>query len=150
MVGGNGQQRTLGMAARFADIWNGVFLSPADYRARSERLGELLRAGGREPDAVKRTMMTALFFGRDLDELDRRLAFRHEEEGFVGLSLAQTVARLREGDRRIVGTPAEVIEQLRAYAAAGVQEMYLQWFDLDDLDGLQAFADNVLPHVRTL
>jgi F420-dependent oxidoreductase-like protein len=148
MVGGNGANRTLRLAARFADIWNGVFLSPDAYRERNERLSELLREQGRAPTDVRRTMMTALHFGRDAAELDRRLSWRDEEEGFKGLSLAQTVAKLREGDRQIAGTPDEVIPQLRAFAAAGVEELFLQWFDLDDLDGLRAFAQAVLPHMK--
>jgi hypothetical protein len=31
--------------------------------------------------------------------------------------------------------------------AAGVEQLMLQWFDLDDRDGLRAFANAVLPQV---
>ncbi|HWQ12604.1 MAG TPA: TIGR03560 family F420-dependent LLM class oxidoreductase [Roseiflexaceae bacterium] len=147
MVGGNGMRRTLRLAARYADVWNGVFLSPAEFRARSAHLNELLAAAGRPASAVRRTLMTALFFGRDEGELDRRLSWRHEEDGFRGKSLAETVAALREGDRRVAGTTDAVVEQLRAYAAAGVEEILLQWFDLDDIDGLRGFAQAVLPRL---
>jgi F420-dependent oxidoreductase-like protein len=150
MVGGNGPQRTLPLTARFADIWNGVFLSPDAFRERNQRLDALLAETGRAPGDVRRTMMTALHFGRDAAELDRRLSWRDEEEGFVGLSVEQTVAKLREGDRQIVGTPDEVLEQMRAYAEAGVEELFLQWFDLDDLDGLRGFAESVLPAATKL
>jgi F420-dependent oxidoreductase-like protein len=147
MVGGNGERRTLPLTARYADIWNGVFLSPADYRTRNERLSALLLEQGRAPGDVRRTMMTAVHFGRDEAELDRRLSWRDEEEGFQGLSLAQTVAKLCEGERQVVGTPQDVIPQLQAYAEAGVEEIFLQWFDLDDLDGLRAFGAAVLGRV---
>jgi hypothetical protein len=36
-------------------------------------------------------------------------------------------------------------EQIRRYGEAGVDELILQWFDLDDLDGLRGFAESVLP-----
>ena len=35
VVGGNGQRRTLPLAARFADEWNGVYLSADGFRERS-------------------------------------------------------------------------------------------------------------------
>jgi hypothetical protein len=37
------------------------------------------------------------------------------------------------------------IEQIKVFEAAGVQELMLQWFDMDDIDGLRAFAESVLP-----
>jgi alkanesulfonate monooxygenase SsuD/methylene tetrahydromethanopterin reductase-like flavin-dependent oxidoreductase (luciferase family) len=40
----------------------------------------------------------------------------------------------------VVGTPDEYREQLAEYATAGVQRIMLQWLDLDDLDGLEALA----------
>ena len=33
MIGGNGPKRTLPLVARYADMWNGVFLSPEGFRA---------------------------------------------------------------------------------------------------------------------
>ena len=40
-----------------------------------------------------------------------------------------------------------LLEQIKAYADAGVEELILQWFDLDDIDGLRAFAKSVLPRL---
>jgi F420-dependent oxidoreductase-like protein len=39
---------------------------------------------------------------------------------------------------------ASIIDQIPAYEEAGVQELMLQWFDLDDIGGLRAFAKKVL------
>jgi alkanesulfonate monooxygenase SsuD/methylene tetrahydromethanopterin reductase-like flavin-dependent oxidoreductase (luciferase family) len=47
----------------------------------------------------------------------------------------------------IAGTPDMVIQQIQTYARAGVEELMLQWFDLDDIDGLRAFATSVVPYV---
>ena len=46
----------------------------------------------------------------------------------------------------ISGTPEVVIEQFEAYAEVGVEELMIQWFNLDDYDGLQLLAEAVLPH----
>ena len=50
----------------------------------------------------------------------------------------------------IVGTAPEIAEQLARLEEAGVQRVMLQWLetdDLDDLDGLEAMAQSVLPQL---
>jgi F420-dependent oxidoreductase-like protein len=142
-IGGNGPKRTLPLVARYADLWNGVFLGPDDFRQRSAALDDLLRAAGRKPGDVKRTMMTGIFFGRDLAALDRQLegerTFRPE---LADLPRDELIARIR-GRNVIVGTPEMVAEQIAAYVNAGVEELMLQWLDQDDIDGLAALAEVV-------
>jgi F420-dependent oxidoreductase-like protein len=131
VIGGNGPERTLPLAARYANEWNGVFLTPAKYSQRSSRLDELLEERGRRPDEVRRSLMTNLVFGRDEAELQRQLEGHSADE-------------LRERGR-VVGTPAEVVDQLNKLADAGVQRIMLQWLALDDLDRLERLAQAVLP-----
>ncbi len=131
VIGGNGPRRTLPLVARYADEWNALFLPAERFAALNARLDALLRAAGREPTAVRRSMMTGLVFGRDQAELARRLAGRASAEDLRARGL-------------IVGTPEQVREQLAALAAAGVQRVMLQWLDLDDLEGLTALAEAVL------
>ena len=145
LIGGNGRKRTLALAARYAHIWNGVFLSPEQFSERSAILDTLLVEAGRKPEDVKRTVMHAVYFGRDTAELDRRLRWRHNREGFAGKTLDETIQEIATKHYDIVGTPDMCIEQIKAFEAAGVQELMLQWFDLDDIDGLRAFAESVLP-----
>jgi F420-dependent oxidoreductase-like protein len=148
MIGGNGPRRTLPLAARYADIWNGVFLSPDAFRERSAALDELLRASGRQPGDVRRTMMSSLFFGRDLAEVERRAGgVRERVTELAGTSTEELIAALREKRNAIIGTPEMIAEQIATYAAAGVEELMLQWFDLEDVEGLRAFAEHVLPLV---
>jgi alkanesulfonate monooxygenase len=47
----------------------------------------------------------------------------------------------------LAGTPAEVTEKIATYAEAGVQRIYLQTWDLTDLDHLELLAADVLPQV---
>ena len=49
----------------------------------------------------------------------------------------------------VVGSPAQVFEQIPGYVAAGVEEIMVQRLDLDDDEGLQSVAEEVLPHVAT-
>src|SRR5262249_34606485 len=74
LIGGSGPRRTLPLAARYADVWNGDGLSPAGFRERSLALDELLRAAGRQPSDVKRTNTLFVVCGRSAAENARRVA----------------------------------------------------------------------------
>ncbi|MDQ3225069.1 MAG: LLM class flavin-dependent oxidoreductase [Chloroflexota bacterium] len=127
VVGGNGPRRTLPLAARYADEWNGVYIDHDTFRARNQLLDDLLREEGRQPAEVRRTLMTRIIFGRDEHQLAERLAGENADE-------------LRAAGQ-IVGTAAEIPDQLRAWEAAGVQGIMLQWVDdLDDILGITALG----------
>lgn len=127
VIGGNGPKRTLPLAARFADEWNGVYLNADGFRERIALLDDLLRDEGRNPAEVKRTLMTRVIFGKDEEQLAERLDGESADE-------------LRAAGR-IVGTATEIPEQLRALEAAGVQGVMLQWVDdLDDIEGIEALG----------
>jgi alkanesulfonate monooxygenase SsuD/methylene tetrahydromethanopterin reductase-like flavin-dependent oxidoreductase (luciferase family) len=145
MIGGNGPKRTLPLAARYADVWNGVFLSPDDFRERSATLDQLLRAGGRQPTDVRRTMMGGLFFGHNKAALERKLdPIRARAPELAEMPTNQLQAHLREERNLFVGDADALVERIGVYAAAGAEELMLQWPDMDDIDGLRAFAQQVL------
>jgi F420-dependent oxidoreductase-like protein len=73
LIGGSGAQRTPELAARFADIWNGIFMGPDTFRERSTALDVLLSKHGRQPHDVKRTVAALCFFGHTEDALARRV-----------------------------------------------------------------------------
>ncbi len=133
LIGGNGPRRTLPLVARYASEWNGVFLAPADFAERNRQLDALLRAAGREPASVRRSLMVGCVFGRDAADLAARAARR-----------GTTADKLRATGKLAVGDGAEMADQLAAWSAAGVQRIMLQWLDLDDLDGIAALARVVL------
>lgn len=135
LIGGNGPKRTLPLTARFASEWNGVFIPPETYAERSSRLDVLLDEAGRPREAVRRSLMTGLVFGRTDTELEQKAAFYNA-----------TPDRLRQGGL-LVGSGSELVDGIGRYADVGVQRLMLQWLDLDDVDGLQQFAAAVLPQV---
>ena len=63
VIGGNGPNRTLPLVARYADEWNAVFVPAKRFAELSTRLDDLLRAAGRSPERVRRTLMTRVVFG---------------------------------------------------------------------------------------
>lgn len=130
LIGGNGPRRTLPLVARFAREWNAVLITAAAFAERSVLLDDLLREQNRRPGEVRRSLMTGVIFGRNDAEVQRKLDGRDADE-------------LR-GRGLIVGTGAQVVEQLGRLSEAGVQRVMLQWLDLDDIDGIEALAKAVL------
>ena len=57
---------------------------------------------------------------------------------------AKRYSRPYERNGAIAGQPEIAIEQIRAYEQAGVEELMLEWFPADDVEGAEAFATNVL------
>jgi alkanesulfonate monooxygenase SsuD/methylene tetrahydromethanopterin reductase-like flavin-dependent oxidoreductase (luciferase family) len=133
VIGGNGPRRTLPLAARYADEWNAIFLGSERFAELNARLDELLRESGRAPDQVRRTLMTRVVFGRTTSQVKRKLA-------------DETADRVRAAGG-IVGTAQEIVDQLGPLAEAGVQRVMLQWLEADDIDGLEAMAQSVLPQL---
>jgi F420-dependent oxidoreductase-like protein len=75
LIGGNGVKRSLPLAARYADEWNGVYLDPPTYRARNERLNELLDERGRDRRAVKRSLMGPFSWAQGNEGIERLHAY---------------------------------------------------------------------------
>lgn len=147
LIGGNGRKRLLSLAARYADIWNGTFLSPEDFKERTIILDGLLQKAGRKPSDVKRTLMHTMIFGRDEAELERKLSKREQDPELQGATVQETVAKIQASSKAVVGTPDQLVQQIKSYEQVGVEELLLQWFDLDDIEGLRTFAQSVLPRV---
>lgn len=130
LVGGNGRNRTLPITAAHADEWNGLFVPPDEYESLNDRLDGLLESEGRDPGAVRRSLMTRVMFGRDEEELEELLDGKNREE--------------LEEHGVIVGTGPEVAEQLDRLEDAGADRVMCQWLALDDLDRLEALGEAVL------
>ena len=135
LIGGNGPRRTLPLVAKYATEWNAVYIPTNQFANLSARLDELLEASSRRPSEVRRSLMTGCVFGRDDAEVRQKLDRR-----------GRTRDELR--DRGVaVGTGAEIVDLLGDLAEVGVQRVMLQWLDLDDMDGLEKMAQEVLPQV---
>jgi alkanesulfonate monooxygenase SsuD/methylene tetrahydromethanopterin reductase-like flavin-dependent oxidoreductase (luciferase family) len=74
--------------------------------------------------------MTGVFFGKDDAHLQAKIEGRSIED------------MSKRG--MIIGTPNAVVDQLGKLSEVGVQRVMLNWFDLDDIDGLEDLAKAVL------
>jgi F420-dependent oxidoreductase-like protein len=134
LIGGNGEKRTLPLAAKYAQEWNALFISPAEFSRLNDQLNSLIEQQGRRTSDVKRSMMTGCIFGETNAAVEQNTAARTQGKF--------SPQQLRERGR-IVGTAAEIKEQLEHFTEVGLESIMLQWIDLDDTNGIRILADTL-------
>lgn len=145
LIGGGGERRTLRMVAEHADEWNMTPMPPEEYQRKAEILREHCRAVGRDPDTIRHSIMLTHLMGRDEHELRERARRLIEITGRQG-TVDDVLANMRAGGR-LVGTPDEVVAQMRDWEARGIKCIMLQTLDMDDIAVLELIASEIMPHV---
>lgn len=133
VIGGNGAKRTMPLAAKYADEWNAVFVTPDRFRELSAHLDGLLENEGRAASSMRRTLMNRITVGSTDADVKRKTE---------GVDVEGMKAR-----GGLIGTPNEVAEKLLEFDAAGVQRIMGQMQDMTDLDGVELLATRVLPQL---
>ena len=142
LIGGIGPKRTLPLTAKYADEWNAVFASAELFRERNALLDELLAEQGRETSDVKRSVMIGVHYARDDADVQRILGeFRQRSNRQI------TLDELAEHGRYI-GTGAMLIDRISPYVEFGAERFMLQWLALDDIEGIELMARDLLPHFQ--
>jgi F420-dependent oxidoreductase-like protein len=106
MIGGGGEQRTLRLVARYADMWNG-FGDLATIRHKLEVLAGHCRDAGRDPAEIVKTRLGTLLIAPTMDEAKQRLTS-------LDMSEERRQSALTWGD------PETVVEQARTFLDAGL------------------------------
>ncbi|HEX6299025.1 MAG TPA: LLM class flavin-dependent oxidoreductase [Acidimicrobiia bacterium] len=128
IIGGSGAKRTPTLAGRRADEYN-FFLCPAEQA--KEKIAVMREAAGDRN--VEATVMGPALVGKDENAYQERLARAASRRDTSPDDLEK-----RYSDNGLfVGTPDRVAESVAALEEAGVQRIYLQWLDLDDLGGMR-------------
>jgi alkanesulfonate monooxygenase SsuD/methylene tetrahydromethanopterin reductase-like flavin-dependent oxidoreductase (luciferase family) len=125
IVGGTAKPRTVRAAVQWADEYNTVFATVDEARERKRLLDEAAREAGREP--LRFSLMTGCVVARDEEELAERL------KQFRSIS--------NQDAPPISGTADEVVEQLRAYEAVGVERVMLQHLVHEDVEMVSVLGE---------
>lgn len=147
LIGTQGGPKMLSLAARHADIWNTWWVSPASFREYSTQLDNFLYAIGRQPREIKRTVMLGLFIEHPTANLEQQVNMMRRYMGMPNQPLGDVLAELRRNEGCLVGTPNQLIEQIRAYIDAGAEEIILDCHDLADDRWFQVFTKQVIPYL---
>jgi F420-dependent oxidoreductase-like protein len=136
ILGGAAGPRSARLAAKWADEYNTVYVTPDEARERRRGLDEACNNESRDPQTLRFSMMNGFVVGADREELRGRVD-RLTEWGAA------------PGEPWIVGTPEEIVARLREYEAAGVEAVMLQHHLVDDYDALELIGKEVIPALGT-
>jgi alkanesulfonate monooxygenase SsuD/methylene tetrahydromethanopterin reductase-like flavin-dependent oxidoreductase (luciferase family) len=132
LIGGGGEQLTLRVVAKHADWWNIPGGTAANYARKLAVLREHCAAVGRPYDAIRKTWSAEAVVVAQTESEARRIAS----------------ASPYAGPDAIVGTPAQVAEQLRAFVDLGVDYLIVRLLDFPRTDGIELFFAEVAPRLR--
>ncbi len=131
LIGGGGEQRTLRIAARYANEWN-VWGTPELLKHKGGILDRYCEEIGRDPATIA-----------------------HSAQGMLVLTDdAAMVERMKAAGRPVIGgSGAQVRAIVEQYAEAGVDELIIPDFNLgrtvaDKMAVMERFADEVMAHFR--
>ena len=147
IVGGDGGPRLARLVSRWADEFNTVSGPPESVRARFLRVRDRLDADGRDPSTLTTSLMTWCYVGATEAEALERIE-RARARAMRAGRFEDELTTLR--DECIVGSPAQAIERLREYEAAGVQRIMLNHELFDDLDMLEVIGAEIIPEVTNV
>jgi F420-dependent oxidoreductase-like protein len=129
IIGGRGERRTLRIVAESADEWNITRVTLDEYAAKRRVLEEHCRAVGRDPAAIRRSLMVPVITGRTPAEVTAR----RERARAIFPRLPADEAGWRAAGF-LHGLVGEVRQDLARWEAAGVHRVMLQLLDMEDLD----------------
>jgi F420-dependent oxidoreductase-like protein len=140
VIGGRGERRTLRVVAEHADEWNVTRVTIPEYAAKRTALEDHCRAVGRDPAAIRHSLMVPVIVGRSAAE---QAARRARAQAMFPRLPADAAGWHAAGF--LHGTPTEVAADLRRWAAAGVARVMLQMIDMEDQAAIELVAREVLP-----
>jgi alkanesulfonate monooxygenase SsuD/methylene tetrahydromethanopterin reductase-like flavin-dependent oxidoreductase (luciferase family) len=123
IIGGGGEKRTMGLAAKYGDGTHQGYMSAESYRNKNKVADEWCERLGRDPKSLERS--TLLHFQ---------------------MSSGPPQARAREGS--LWGEPQQVIDQLGAYVDARAQRISISVRPPLDWDAIHSFLEDVVPAFR--
>jgi F420-dependent oxidoreductase-like protein len=142
VMGGSGGPRGMAIAARWADEYNTVFVTPEQAAERRERWARAWADAGRDPDALVFSVMTAAVVGTDEAQMRARAERLAEKRGIDPDSLLPGLST-----NGVVGTVDQAAERIREYEQAGVQRVMLQHLLHDDIEAVELIGRELIPRV---
>jgi F420-dependent oxidoreductase-like protein len=142
VLGGTVKPRFAALAARFADEVNTLGAPNDELRERKERLDGACTEGGRDPQTLGFSVMTACFVGSDRGEVLDRIGSLLEVRG--GAVDAEQMLEQRRSSW-LAGTVDEVAERIQELEAIGVTRVFLQHLNHADDEMVTLVGERLLP-----
>jgi F420-dependent oxidoreductase-like protein len=138
-VAGGGERLTLRVVAEHADYAN--YAGGIDtFKAKGVILDRHCEAIGRDPSDIERTTHLIIVVAEDEATLKPALERAAAQGG-------RPVDKYAESSMTVVGTSEQVVEQIAEFADAGCGHVIGFFPDTAWGDGLEVFAEDVIPHL---
>lgn len=140
LVGGAGEQVTLRIVAREADIWNNLASHQADLGRKMEVLRQHCDEVGRDPSEIVASQQCLVTIAPN---------------EAAAAPMADAAARIfgghlgdPKGPLAITGTPEHCCEQIEKHIALGCTMFVIEFFGKDTREPAELFAEQVIPNFR--
>lgn len=122
LIGGGGEQRTLALVARYADMWNITSCTVEEYAHKLAILKQHCERIGRDPSEITLTYLSTM-------------------------SVSEDPAKVQHDPNKhfIAGNAAEVTRELEQFAALGVTHCMFRFLDVATVE---QFVEHVAPNFR--
>ncbi len=143
MLGGSGEKKTFGLAARYADHLN-LNTSPGEIPRKLEALARRCEEAGRDRSELETSFLAMVIMDENGDEA-RRLLRQHLAKNGIDLDTMPDDARRQLTDRLFVGSPDDVADQLqRKVIEAGIDGVIINLLPNGHLPGTVEMAGKAL------
>ncbi|GAA5012982.1 TIGR03560 family F420-dependent LLM class oxidoreductase [Actinopolymorpha pittospori] len=136
MIGGGGEKRTLRMVAKYGDASN-IFGDIATIQHKLAVLGQHCADVGRDPAEITKTKLATLLIGPDEKAAQAKIDHMR--------SLGVDDAWLRQ--TAIVGSPEQVLEQVKEHFDAGLDGLLFNMPDGHDLETVALAGETLAKYV---
>jgi F420-dependent oxidoreductase-like protein len=140
LVGGGGERRLMGVAARHADIWNNLAIFQPQLERKVAALRRRCEELGRDFDSIAVSQQCTVVIAED--PAGAREALAKAQKVFGGHLGAGLEAH------GIWGDPAGVIERIERHRRLGCHFFVIEFFGRDTRVPARLFAEKVMPHFR--
>jgi F420-dependent oxidoreductase-like protein len=140
LVGGGGERRLMGIAARHADIWNNLAVFQPQLERKVAALRRRCEELGRDFDSLTVSQQCTVVIAED--EAGAREALAKAQQvfgGHLGAGLEQ---------HGIWGDPAGVVERIERHRRLGCHFFVIEFFGRDTRVPARLFAEKVMPQFR--
>ncbi len=143
MIGGSGEKKTFGLAARYADHLN-LNASPDEIPRKLEALAQRCEEVGRDRAELETSILAMVIMDENGDKA-RRMLQEHLAKNGMDLDTMPDEARRRLTDRLFVGTPDDVAEQVQTRVIeAGIDGIVINMLPNGHIPGMVELAGKAL------
>jgi F420-dependent oxidoreductase-like protein len=147
IVGGAARPGTVAPAVRLADEYNTYFASPETCRARAGRVREACEDSGRDPSTLRFSLMTGFAIGTDSQDLALRTRGIMKQEAATGEASAFLS---QQAGTWVIGTVEEAVHRVNELAQVGVERLYLEHLDYENIDTIALIGSEIQPRVADM